>query len=150
MITKFCTILAAKSLLLLLVFGEIKTGTENENIFKDKKMIFEFPKLTGSYKVGTTTRHIIDQNRKEPHNPEAQRELMARVWYPAENKNQEFLSHYYKKGFRSAQLLNKHLGYHDDKDGFENVYTRALENVSPYKPTISCDNIFTWICWKCT
>mgnify|MGYP002223822330 CR=1 FL=1 len=44
---------------------------------------FEFPKLTGEYPVSKTTRHIIDTNRKEPFNPNEQRELMVHIWYPS-------------------------------------------------------------------
>ena len=51
--------------------------------------MFEFPKLTGEYGVGTTARYVVDQKRKEPFNLDAQRELMIYLWYPAqlENKN---------------------------------------------------------------
>jgi dienelactone hydrolase/predicted double-glycine peptidase len=48
---------------------------------------FNFPKPTGPYAVGTTEYHWIDNNRKEiysndPEHPS--RELMVRIWYPAE------------------------------------------------------------------
>lgn len=48
---------------------------------------FNFPKPTGQYAVGTTEYHWVDINRKEsysedPKNP--YRELMVRIWYPAE------------------------------------------------------------------
>jgi preprotein translocase subunit SecG len=35
---------------------------------KGIKNMFEFPKLTGEYGVGTMARHVVDYNRKEPFN----------------------------------------------------------------------------------
>lgn len=48
--------------------------------------IFEFPKPTGNYAVGTTSLHLIDQQRKELYTPDinAFREIMITVWYPTE------------------------------------------------------------------
>jgi dienelactone hydrolase len=42
-------------------------------------------KPTGPYGIGTTTYHLIDSNRKEPHaDTGGQRELMVQVWYPTD------------------------------------------------------------------
>jgi predicted dienelactone hydrolase len=48
--------------------------------------VFQFPKPTGAYPVGTLTRHLVDASRQEPQSPRAPdyRELMIQVWYPAE------------------------------------------------------------------
>jgi hypothetical protein len=48
-----------------------------------------FPEPTGTYKVGVTSRHLIDTTRKEtyPSAPKgSQRELMVYFWYPADVK----------------------------------------------------------------
>ena len=44
-----------------------------------------FP-ITGPYQVGTRVVHLVDPNRKEIYgtDPDAPREFMAQIWYPAE------------------------------------------------------------------
>ncbi len=46
--------------------------------------VFELPKPTGPYGVGTVTRHLIDTSRREIHDLDKNgpRELMIQVWYP--------------------------------------------------------------------
>ena len=48
--------------------------------------IFRLPAPTGPYKIGTETRHLIDENRSDPlsDRPGGRRELMIQVWYPAD------------------------------------------------------------------
>jgi pimeloyl-ACP methyl ester carboxylesterase len=46
--------------------------------------VFELPKPTGAYPVGTVTRHLIDSAREEANRPGEHRELMIQLWYPAE------------------------------------------------------------------
>lgn len=48
--------------------------------------VFRFPEPSGPYKIGTTTYHWVDEERREifSADPAAKRELMAQVWYPAE------------------------------------------------------------------
>ncbi|MDR0267543.1 dienelactone hydrolase family protein [Paenibacillus sp.] len=57
--------------------------------------VFRFPEPTGKYKVGTEVFHFVDQNRKETFtdNPDQQRELMVRVWYPAEQQTNGHPAH---------------------------------------------------------
>jgi hypothetical protein len=47
------------------------------------------PRLTGSYGVGVTTRHMIDTSRSENFttNPIDVREMMVQLWYPIETSN---------------------------------------------------------------
>ena len=47
--------------------------------------VFHFPKPTGPYQIGTVTYHWVDTSRHEifSADPNARRELMAQVWYPA-------------------------------------------------------------------
>ena len=49
--------------------------------------VFSFPTPTGPYSIGTVTYHWVDTSRPElfTTNPNDQRELMAQVWYPAQN-----------------------------------------------------------------
>ncbi len=47
--------------------------------------VFRFPPPSGPYQIGTLTYHWIDANRQEVFtaDPEARRELMVQLWYPA-------------------------------------------------------------------
>ncbi len=47
--------------------------------------IFDLPKPTGTYAVGSSELHLIDETRLETYtsNPTDKRELVVRVWYPA-------------------------------------------------------------------
>lgn len=49
--------------------------------------VFSLPAPHGPYSVGTFVRHLIDRNRRERHavSPDAPRELMIQVWYPAKH-----------------------------------------------------------------
>ncbi len=49
--------------------------------------VFHFPKPTGPYAIGTVTYHWIDTSRHEDFgaDPNANRELMVQLWYPAKN-----------------------------------------------------------------
>ena len=49
--------------------------------------VFRLPKPLGPYAVGTFVRHLVDRNRRERHaqSPDAPREMMIQVWYPAKN-----------------------------------------------------------------
>jgi predicted dienelactone hydrolase len=48
--------------------------------------VFDLPKPTGPYPIGTVTLHLIDTGREETQNgcPGQPRELMVQIWYPAE------------------------------------------------------------------
>lgn len=48
--------------------------------------VFQFPRPTGPYAIGTLTYHWVDASRADIFNadPNARRELMAQVWYPAD------------------------------------------------------------------
>jgi predicted dienelactone hydrolase len=48
--------------------------------------VFEFPRLTGPYPVGTAIYHFVDASRAETFssNPADRREVMVQLWYPAE------------------------------------------------------------------
>ncbi|MEO8609241.1 MAG: carboxylic ester hydrolase [Chloroflexota bacterium] len=50
--------------------------------------IFHFPKPIGTYAIGTMTYHWVDISRPElfTADPADHRELMAQVWYPAQDK----------------------------------------------------------------
>jgi len=50
--------------------------------------IFHFPKPIGAYAIGTVTYHWVDASRPEVFTADTNdhREIMAQVWYPAENE----------------------------------------------------------------
>lgn len=50
--------------------------------------VFHFPKPTGPYAIGTLTYHWVDSSRPElfTTDPHDQREIMAQVWYPAQDE----------------------------------------------------------------
>lgn len=58
--------------------------------------VFTFPPLTGPFPVGTTTRYLVDTNRREVHGhgSPANRELMVQIWYPAEASRAQPIAHY--------------------------------------------------------
>jgi dienelactone hydrolase len=47
--------------------------------------VFDLPRPTGPYQIGTVTYHLIDSERRELFSlkPDARRELMIQIWYPA-------------------------------------------------------------------
>ena len=47
--------------------------------------VFHFPQPSGPYAIGTLTYHWVDEDRPEifTTDPEARRELMVQIWYPA-------------------------------------------------------------------
>ncbi|GAB2560554.1 alpha/beta hydrolase family protein [Nocardia heshunensis] len=58
------------------------------------------PRPTGQIAVGTTTLHLVDQNRPDPFHPERPRELMVSVFYPAAD-----VEHYLRAHYVSSQLV---------------------------------------------
>lgn len=55
---------------------------------KSKKPdIYDFPKPTGQYPIGTVRYHMIDRDRLDPYDNSLFRELMIQVWYPTSTKN---------------------------------------------------------------
>ena len=48
--------------------------------------VFDLPELTGSFLVGTVTKHLIDSKRQETQgdHPGGPRELMIQIWYPTQ------------------------------------------------------------------
>lgn len=101
-------------------------------IMKEKNMIFEFPKLTGSYKVGSMQRHIIDQNRQEPHNPPEKRELMVHLWYPADIQDENPLEVYSKAELGEAKEALRARGYQEeDIASLDTTFCHALPDAPP-------------------
>lgn len=51
--------------------------------------VFRFPHPSGSYEIGTLTYHWVDANRPEVFStdPNAHRELMVQIWYPAKGNS---------------------------------------------------------------
>ena len=97
-------------------------------VSNEKSNNFEFPALTGSYGVGLTERYVKDVHRKEPHNPDAQRELMVSIWYPAQsNKNARVA--YWREGIGEVKASLKRKGYPETElDRLDKVYCHAMPN----------------------
>jgi Platelet-activating factor acetylhydrolase, isoform II len=71
--------------------------------------VFRLPAPTGPYKVGTQTRHLVDESRSDPFSdrPGGRRELMIQIWYPAEASSRGQFAPYRERSittFRSAHL----------------------------------------------
>jgi predicted dienelactone hydrolase len=51
--------------------------------------VFRFPQPSGPFEIGTLTYHWTDASRQEifSADPNARRELMVQIWYPAKNKS---------------------------------------------------------------
>jgi dienelactone hydrolase len=65
--------------------------------------MFELPRPTGRYAVGTRIFHLVDQNRIEENgpSPSGKRELIVQAWYPAEppaKPNDHYLASYQRLG----------------------------------------------------
>ncbi len=106
-----------------------KSERDNQEDMKESDTMFEFPKLTGEYAVGMTTRHIIDQSRKEPQNLTSQRELMIHIWYPSSESNKDNRVLYRADEIEDAKTgLNK-LGYPEkDLKQLDEVFSHAKPN----------------------
>ena len=92
--------------------------------------MFIFPPVTGLFGVGTKTVYLIDQQRREPHNPSKQRELMIRVWYPADPSLRTAIAPY--PALDTAKLLAKRFT-DDDVTQLEDVRTHAIPDVPSLK-----------------
>jgi dienelactone hydrolase len=59
------------------------------SVFSYLLPMFQLPKPTGKYVVGTRILHMVDASRLDEHGvfPSSKRELMMQVWYPAEPEN---------------------------------------------------------------
>ncbi|QDU24158.1 alpha/beta hydrolase family protein [Urbifossiella limnaea] len=69
--------------------------------------VFDLPKPTGRYPVGTVTLHRVDPARADPRTdrPDGRRELMIQVWYPAERPGP---GHPYRQSAETT-FLSRHL-----------------------------------------
>jgi predicted dienelactone hydrolase len=58
--------------------------------------IFQFPKPTGPYGIGTLTYHFVDRARPEVFSTDtdARRELMVQIWYPAKQSQSSLRAAY--------------------------------------------------------
>jgi predicted dienelactone hydrolase len=72
--------------------------------------VFRFPKPTGSYAIGVQYFHLVDENRTDPfvEGTTKKRELMVKIYYPAEMDRSKPLSPY----FHSPQLVRSFTAFH--------------------------------------
>lgn len=124
------TISLLLNVLICTVAAALIPDNNNRYCTESKEMIFEFPQLTGSYRVGTTTRHVVNDSRRDPYNTSDQRELMIRLWYPAKSGESHSLSPYLKEAVESAKLLNSFIGVSKEESrDLEMVYTHATPDL---------------------
>ena len=86
--------------------------------------IFEIPAPTGPYQVGTITKYLSDPERHDPFadKPNAPRELMVQIWYPADKSTQPSFAPYRDRRITSAWDAR-----------FAIVKSHALTGVAPSK-----------------
>jgi dienelactone hydrolase len=67
---------------------------------------------SGKYSVGTSTYHIVDEDRIDFYNetPNARRELMVQLWYPAESGEESIKAKYIEQLDRAAPIIARRLG----------------------------------------
>jgi len=71
--------------------------------------VFDLPAPRGQFPVGTTTLHLIDEDRAEHYtaDPNDHRELMVRMWYPAKSiENHERAKYWREPRIRSEAVTN--------------------------------------------
>jgi predicted dienelactone hydrolase len=71
--------------------------------------MFQLPKPTGPYKVGTRIVHLVDPKRMETHvpGPPQARQIMVQFWYPASPDGQHLASY---RRRRETTLLSSYMG----------------------------------------
>jgi hypothetical protein len=102
--------------------------------------VFQFPRPSGLYQIGTLTYHWVDNSRHEifSTNPEARRELMAQIWYPVKGDTSSVRAPY----VQDASALSSGLArsFHVPGftfDYFQDVTTHAIPSapVASDKPS---------------
>lgn len=75
--------------------------------------VFSFDKPTGSYPVGTTVFHWVDEQRREPYseNPEDRRELMVQIWYPAVEDSGIKQGTYIKNAAKMSEAISSMINF---------------------------------------
>ncbi|MFF2043382.1 alpha/beta hydrolase family protein [Kitasatospora sp. NPDC058170] len=69
--------------LVLAVPGALATGAVAATTPAGDRTALELPRPTGDFAVGRDTLHLVDQDRKDPWVPTADRELLLSLYYPA-------------------------------------------------------------------
>jgi len=71
--------------------------------------VFSFPHPSGPYEIGTLTYHWVDANRQEVFSadPNAHRELMVQVWYPAKGNSSSPRAPYIQDADAIAPALSR-------------------------------------------
>lgn len=94
--------------------------------------VFHFPRPRGPYQIGTLTYHWVDTSRHEifSADPNAHRELMAQVWYPAK-KNSSSARAPYVQGVGALSPVLARLAHLPGFtfDHFKYVTTNAVASV---------------------
>ncbi len=95
--------------------------------------VFMLPKPTGSYDVGIHYFHFIDENRTDPFLDKStqKRELMVKVYYPAQKDDSKPFSPYFHNSPELIKLFAKFYGMPDFAfDQLNLVKTHSKENLA--------------------
>src|SRR5579885_364555 len=110
---------------------------EKTNQIEKQSMNFEFPSLLGNYGIGTTTRHLIDLSRQEPHKPSTKRELMIYIWYPTDTDKTSLARIYTENEIEAAKVSLRKKGYPEkDLEQLDYILTHAMPDVQPLKKDV--------------
>lgn len=103
--------------------------------------VFDLPEATGPYTVGTTTFMLEDSDREEviTGNPDDNRKLMVRAWYPSDDlssnvKEMEYMhpyeAEYFAKKYGLPAFTLNHLR-HVDTNVYEDLIVSGQESTFP-------------------
>ena len=95
----------------------------------------KLPEPSGPYAIGTTTYHLVDEDRLEifGDNPGGDREMMLQVWYPAEPGTSEEFAPWFDQLDVAASVISDRLGFPSFfLTHLELVNTHALTGALPH------------------
>lgn len=84
--------ISAKLLIVLLTMVLLLTGCASASTKEPIQL--SLPKPTGSYSIGVTEMHLVDNKRSDPWVKGKNRELMVSIWYPAKKNDKGKLASY--------------------------------------------------------
>jgi dienelactone hydrolase len=92
----------------------------------------ELAEPTGPFRVGTTTLHMVDEDRADPWFPDEDRQLMVSMWYPTRDRGEAAP---YMTAEESAVFVDQ-LGVDAPADYFATVATNAVAEADPVRGTL--------------
>ncbi|MQM26363.1 alpha/beta hydrolase family protein [Glycomyces albidus] len=87
----------------------------------------------GPFGIGTTTLHLVDEDRADPWLPEEDRQLMVSMWFPTADQGETAA---YMTAEESAVFVDQ-LGIDAPADYFASVETNAVADAEPVRGRLS-------------